>query len=73
MIPSYEKAGLIDSKMRTSGIKNMICITEDEKTVYMGNISDITIDEMPDFLKNNLGCSYALNLDAGGSLGMRYN
>lgn len=58
--------------MRTAGIKNMICITDDKKTVYMGNISDITLPEMPDFLKNNLGCSFALNLDSGGSLGMQY-
>lgn len=72
MIPEYEKAGLIDAKMRTSGIKNMICITDDLTTVYMGNISDITIGEMPDFLRQNLGCFYALNLDSGGSLGMHY-
>ena len=73
MLPAYENTGLIDAKMKASGVKNMICITDDEKTVYMGNIADITISEMPDYLQRNFGCAYALNLDSGGSLGMIYD
>jgi exopolysaccharide biosynthesis protein len=71
MLGAYEK--YLDKKMKLRGAKNFICYTKDRKTVYMGNVSSITIYEMPNFIKQNFGCDGAINLDAGGSLGMIYN
>ncbi len=70
----YNKIDLnyLDKKMNTSWIKSFIC-SSDDKTLYMWNISNIKVYEMPDFLKTNFDCKNAINLDSWWSLSMVYN
>ncbi len=63
----------LSRKMKLSWPKSFICSTKDDKTIYMWYVSNITIYNMPIFLKKNFWCYNALNLDSGGSLGMIYN
>jgi len=63
----------IDKKMKTPGKKTFICSTEDKSTIYMGVIGNITIPDMPKYLKKNFDCRDAMNLDAGNSIGMIYS
>jgi len=62
----YEKAWLIDSKMKLKWYKNFICSTKDWD-IYMWYIVDQTIYDMVNVLKN-LWCYNALNLDSWWSL-----
>lgn len=66
-------ANYIDKKMKTAGNKTFICSTEDKTTIYMGVIGNITLPEMPEFLKQQFSCRNAMNLDAGYSIGMIYS
>jgi exopolysaccharide biosynthesis protein len=68
-----ESEAKIDAKMKAKGTKNFICYTADESTVYMGQVMNKTIYEMPQYLKDTFGCHNAINLDAGGSLSLIYN
>ncbi len=63
---------LIDVKMRNSSSKSFICSSSDNKTVHMWNISNLTIYELPAYLKKNFDCYNAIALDNWWSLGMMY-
>ncbi len=64
---------LLNWKMKAKNTKNFICYTKDRKTIYMWNVSKISIYDLPEFIKKNFDCYGAINLDAGGSLWMVYN
>ncbi|MFZ2150600.1 MAG: phosphodiester glycosidase family protein [Candidatus Absconditicoccaceae bacterium] len=63
----------VDKKMETAGNKSFICATQDNSTIYMGVVGGINLWKLPAFIKKNLGCRNAINLDAGASLGMVYS
>lgn len=64
---------LLDKKMLKPWPKNFICTTQDKKTFYMWQISNISMYEVPYYLTQNFWCRYALNLDSGPSSGIIYN
>jgi hypothetical protein len=70
-VAKYEP--LLTAKMKVKSPKTFICFTKDRKTVYFGYVGKISIYDMPDFIKANFSCYNAINLDAGGSLGLIYN
>ena len=70
-VPLYKSQ--LSRKMKMSWPKAFICSTKDWKTIYMWYVSNITIFEMPEFLKKNFWCYNALNLDSWGSLWLIYN
>ena len=70
-VPLYKTE--LSKKMKGFWFKAFICSTKDWKTIYMWYISNITIYDVPKFLKNNFSCYNALNLDAGSSLWLIYN
>ncbi len=67
----YEQ--LLTNKMKAKSPKTFICFTKDRKTIYFGYINKISIYEIPNFIKTHFKCYNAINLDAGGSLGLIYN
>ncbi|MDD5213289.1 MAG: phosphodiester glycosidase family protein [Candidatus Gracilibacteria bacterium] len=67
-----DKAPEISEKMKAKSLKNFICSTKDGNTIYMGNIQNPNIRQVPAILIK-LGCYNAINLDAGGSSSMIYN
>ena len=64
---------ILDTKMKTIWTKNFICSLSDNKTIYMWMIQNITVKDMAWYLKDNLWCYNAINLDSWGSLWMIYN
>ncbi|MDD2907357.1 MAG: phosphodiester glycosidase family protein [Candidatus Gracilibacteria bacterium] len=68
----YVDLGLIDYKMKAKMQRNFICSDVTNRYIYTGYISEITLENLPEELIK-LGCSNALNLDAGGSSAMIYN
>jgi len=62
----------IDAKMKQRSTKTFICNVDDH-TVYMWQVFSKTIYEMPQYLIDTFSCYNAINLDAGGSLGMIYD
>ncbi|UFX83115.1 phosphodiester glycosidase family protein [Candidatus Absconditicoccus praedator] len=67
-----ESKDIMDDKMTTPGTKSFICSTNNQEEVIMGTVSDVNIEGLADFVDESLGCYDAINLDAGGSLGMMY-
>lgn len=68
----YEEKWLIDSWMKKKWTRNFICSNKEKTRIYTGLIFDISVPEVPDFLKE-FGCWDALNLDAGKTTSMIYN
>lgn len=68
-----ESENLIESKLSSKTSKSFICSTKDNKKIYMGVVQNSTIYELPDFLKINFDCYYAINLDNGGSQWLIYD
>lgn len=68
-----ESENILDTKQKTFWIKSFICSQDDNKTIFMWTVSNITVKEMADFLQRNLNCYNAINLDSWGSLWMIYN
>lgn len=66
-----DRAKLIDAKMKAKANKTFLC-SDDNKGVYFGIIKNISITEMPKVLKS-IGCTNALNMDAGASTSLVYN
>lgn len=64
---------VIEGKMLDKWTKTFICSKEDNKTILMWNVSNVTVEEMASFLKDSLECYNAMNLDSWGSLWMVYN
>ena len=71
LVSLYESE--LSRKMKISWPKAFICSTKDWKTIYMWYVSNITIFQMPEFLKKNFWCYNALNLDSWWSLWLIYN
>lgn len=67
-----DKALEISEKMKAKSIKNFICSTKDWNTIFMWNIKNPNIRQVPEILIK-LGCYNAINLDAWGSSSMIYN
>lgn len=63
----YESDDLIDAKMKSTQVKNFICITEDNRYIYMWFVYGKTMYDMPAYLKSQYWCYYAVNLDGGWS------
>ena len=63
----------VDKKMETAWNKSFICSTQDNKTIYMWVVWWINLWKLPAFIKKNLWCRNAINLDAWSSLGMIYS
>jgi len=68
----YSDRGLIDAGMRRLGTRNFVCSDENGKNIYFGLVYEASIPQMPQILRQ-LGCSNALNLDAGASTSFMYN
>lgn len=68
---SYEIS--LDPKMLSSQRRSFICITKDQKTTYLGFVDAMKIMKMPEYLKKNLGCWRAINLDAWASIAMYHD
>lgn len=64
---------VLDEKMYIKWTKTFICSSEDNTTIYMWNIANISIEEIPAYLKKSFDCYNAMNLDSWGSLWMVYN
>ncbi len=71
--PNNWNSNIYDKKMLTKWVKSFICSKKDAKTIYMWYISNITVYEMSNYLKDSLWCYNAMNLDSWGSLWMVYN
>lgn len=61
-----------DKKMNTRWIKSFICHDQSRNNIYMWNVSNITVPEMPEFIETHFWCYNAINLDSGWSLWMMY-
>lgn len=68
-----ESSAILESKQIARGIKSFICSESDAKTIKMGTIDNVTVQELAEFVQTNLNCYNAINLDSGWSLGMVYN
>lgn len=64
---------ILDTKMKTIWTKSFICSQSDNKTIYMWMIQNMTVKEMASYIKENLWCYNAINLDSWWSLWMTYN
>lgn len=69
----HESAPILESKQTARGIKSFICSESDAKTIKMGTVDNVTVQELAEFVQTNLSCYNAINLDSGWSLGMVYN
>jgi len=68
----YYDRGLIDAGMNRAGTRNFVCSDANEKNIYFGLVYEASLSQMPQILLQ-LGCSNALNLDAGASTSFMYN
>jgi len=68
----YSDRGLIDAGMRRSGTRNFVCSDKDGENIYFGLVYEASLSQMPQILLQ-LGCTNALNLDAGASTSFMYN
>jgi len=72
LVESYHDLWLIDAKMLAKIPRNFICTNKEKTHIYFGLVYNISLDRMPVVLER-LGCSDALNLDAGWSTAFLYN
>ena len=63
----------VDKKMETAWNKSFICSTQNNETIYMWVVWWINLWKLPAFIKKNLWCRNAINLDAWASLWMVYS
>lgn len=68
-----ESKDILESKQIAKWIKSFICSEDDNKTIKMWTVDNVTVEELADFLQLHLDCYNAINLDSWGSLGMVYN
>lgn len=68
-----DSENILDIKQKTSWIKSFICSLNDNKTILMWTINNVTVKEMAKFIQKNLNCYNAINLDSWWSLWMIYN
>lgn len=71
-ISEYEELWLIASNMKTNWTRNFICSNEDKSKIYVWLVYEISLLDLPEFLKN-FWCYDALNLDAWATTSMIYN
>jgi len=62
-----------DPKQWIAWTKQFICSNYDWKTIYMWSISNVTFKWLSQFIKNNLWCYDAIQLDSWGSRSMIFN
>ncbi len=62
-----------DKKMKSRWNKHFICSTINWNVIYMWVVWWINMYEMPNYLKKNFKCNFAINLDAWLSSSMIYN
>lgn len=68
-----ESKDILDIKQKTKWIKSFICSLDDNKTIKMWTVSNVTVEELALYIQTNLNCHNAINLDSGWSLWMLYN
>ncbi len=72
MLEYWYDSFLIDQKMTDERIRNFICNDKEKKHIYFWLVYDVTLDDLIPIL-SEIGCSDALNLDAGKSTAFVYN
>lgn len=68
-----EYVHLISKQMNTTSKKWFICTNETGDTIYMWFVAVGSIYELPEFIKTQYGCYYAISLDAGTSSSLVVN
>lgn len=68
-----EYTHLISKQMNTTSKKWFICTNETGDTIYMWFVTIWSIYELPEFIKAQYGCYYAISLDAGTSSSLVVN
>ncbi len=71
-LPYYEKKWLIDKKMTAALPRHFICSNVEKDTIIFWRTSAVPLSSLPNVL-SKIGCSDALNLDAGNSSQLIYN
>lgn len=71
-VPEYADLWLVDTGMKRKWTRNFICSTEKKDKIYVWFVYDISVPDLPEYLKK-FGCFDALNLDAWATSSMIYN